>query len=79
MPAAQRFQAEFGYGVLGPRGQALWVPYIAAEVGDASQAFKLGLKLNAGETLEGAIEIGQRDNSQRALEHVLQLRGSVRW
>ena len=31
MDPEQRFQAEFGYGLNGPRGRALWMPFVSAE------------------------------------------------
>ena len=80
MNAAQRFQGELGYGVLGPKGRALWIPYAAADAGgDASQALRLGVKLTAGSRLKGEFELGRRDTGRGEPEHALQLRVSVRW
>ena len=94
MNAAQRFQAELGYGLrgrhvfAGRRGQALWYPYVGAEgaQGEAA-ALRLGLKLRAGPSAEAALELGRRDSTPHrgtgggieAPEHAIQLNGSIRW
>ena len=94
MNAAQRFQAELGYGLrgrhvfAGRRGQALWYPYVGAEgVQGGAAALTLGLKLSAGQSAEAALELGRRDSARHrgtrggieGPEHAIQLNGSIRW
>ena len=80
MHAAQRFQGELGYGLLGPKRRVSWTPYLAADAGaDASQAFRLGVRLTSGDRLEVHLELGRRDTGREAPEHAFQLEGSVRW
>ena len=94
MNAAQRFQAEFGYGLrgrhvfAGRRGQALWYPYVGAESAQGgAAALRLGLKLSAGPSAQAALELGRRDSAPhrgtgggiKAPEHAIQLNGSIRW
>ena len=94
MNAAQRFQAELGYGLqgrhvfAGRRGQALWYPYVGAEGAQGgAAALTLGLKLRAGPSAQAALELGRRDTAPHrgtgggieAPEHAIQLNGSIRW
>ena len=49
--AAQRFQAELGYGIAGRRKAALWVPFIAAQAADGGgQSLRMGVKLTSAPT-----------------------------
>ena len=78
--AAQRFQAEFGYGIAGRRKVALWAPFIAAQAADAGgRSLRLGVKLTAGPNVEAGFEFGRRENGRGAPEHAVQLRGALRW
>ena len=64
MNAAQRFQAELGYG-LGGRGkaEALWVPFLGAESADGgAQSLRMGVKLTSGPNVEMGLEFGRRDS-----------------
>ena len=61
MNAAQRFQAEFGYGFAGRKGRAVRVPYVKAESAHgASRLLQLGVKFTAGRDIEAGLELGQR-------------------
>ena len=80
MNPAQRFQAEFGYGLNGPRGRALWMPFVCAEaVQGGQQSLRMGLKLTSGSNVEAGFEIGQRGSARGQASRAVQLRGSVRW
>ena len=80
MDPGQRFQAEFGYGLHGRNGRALWAPFVAAETGQGgNQSLRLGLKLTSGSNLEAGLEIGRRGASRGEAQHAIQLRGSMRW
>ena len=58
MHAARRVQAELGYGLDGPRGRALWIPYLGAEAGEgASGALRFGVKLTSGPNAGAELEI----------------------
>ena len=57
--AAQRFQAELGYGIAGLRKAALWVPFIAAQAADGdSQSLRMGVKLTSGPNVEAGVDTG---------------------
>ena len=79
--AAQRFEAELGYGIAGRRGNTLWVPLIAAQAADGGgQSLRMGLKLNSGPNLEAGLELGRRQGHPGAdPEHAVQFRGALRW
>ena len=79
--AAQRYQAELRYGLDGPKGRALWVPYMGLESGDGSSlALHLGVTLTSGRRLDAGLELGQRQGRPGAdPEHEVQLRGALRW
>ena len=80
MDLAQRFQAEFGYGLHGRKGRALWAPFVAAETGQGgNQSLRMGLKLTSGSNIEAGLEIGQRATLRGQTQHAVQLRGSMRW
>ena len=80
MDLAQRFQAEFGYGLHGRKGRALWAPFVAAETGQGgNRSLRMGLKLTSGSNIEAGLEIGQRATLRGQTQHAVQLRGSMRW
>ena len=78
--AAQRFQAELGYGIAGRRKAALWVPFIAAQAADGDgQSLRMGVKLTAGPNVEAGLELGRLENGRGEPEHAVQLGGALRW
>ena len=78
--AAQRFQAELGYGIAGRGKAALWVPFIGAEAADGGgQALRMGVKLTSGPNVEMGLEFGRRENGLQAPEHAVQLSSTLRW
>ena len=82
MNAAQRFQAELGYGFAGRRNaDALWVPFLGAESGEgAAQSLRMGVRLTSGTNVEMGLELGRREGRAGAApEQTLQLRGALRW
>ena len=87
MHAAQRFQAEFGYGFAGRRADTLWTPYAGIDRSGGRQALRLGVKLALGENAEAGLEVGRLDSGRAdgradgiaGPEHAVQLRGSIRW
>ncbi|WP_428098640.1 fibronectin type III domain-containing protein [Candidatus Rariloculus sp.] len=82
MNAAQRFQAELGYGFAGRRNaDALWVPFLGAESGEgAAQSLRMGVRLTSGPNVEMGLELGRREGRAGAApEQTLQLRGALRW
>ena len=87
MHAAQRFQAEFGYGFAGRRAGALWTPYAGIDRSGGRQALRLGVKLALGDNAEAGLEVGRLDSGRAGgradgiagPEHAVQLRGSIRW
>ena len=81
MNAAQRFQAELGYGFTGRRKtDALWMPFLGAESGDGgAQSLRMGVRLTSGPNLEAGLEFGRLDNGRGAPERAVQLRGAFRW
>ena len=79
MDAARRFHAEFGYGLEGRRGRALWVPFFATESSAGQQAYRMGLKLTSGPNLEAGLELGRRTGARGVAEAAIQLQGSMRW
>ena len=78
--AAQRFQAELGYGIAGRRKAALWVPFIAAQAADGDgQSLRMGVKLTAGPNVEAGFELGRLEKGRGEPEHAVQLGGALRW
>ena len=77
---AQRFQAELGYGLIGPRGHGLWYPFLGARTADGgAQSVRMGLKLTSGTNIEMALEIGRRIQPGGRPDDTIQLRGEMRW
>ena len=79
--AAQRFEAELGYGIAGRGRNSLWVPFIAAQAADGGgQLLRMGLKLTSGPNLEAGLELGRNQGRPGTdPEHAVQLRGALRW
>ena len=80
MDLARRFQVEFGYGLEGQKGRALWVPYVGAEAGqDGNRLLRMGVKLTSGSTMEAGFEIGQRAGGRAEAQQAVELNGIIRW
>ena len=79
MSMAQRFQAEMRYGLSGPGGHGLWLPYVGADSGSGIQALRMGVRLTSGPNVEAGLEIGRRETLYRAADHALQIRVHMRW
>ena len=80
MDAAQRFQAELGYGLNGRKIDGLWYPYFAAEAADGGeQVLRMGLRLTSGPNVRTGLALGQRERGREAPENALQLTGMIRW
>ena len=81
MNAAQRFQAELGYGLAGRgKAEALWVPFLGAESADGgAQSLRMGVKLTSGPNVEMGLEFGRRDSERGVSEYAMQLKGAVRF
>ena len=81
MPGSQRHTAEFGYGIAGRAGRALWRPYLAADAGDGSSAVRFGLELDAGAHARFGLEAGWRDSpgGLGPPERAVQLQGRMLW
>ena len=77
--AAQRFQAELGYGLAGPKGRALWVPFLQGQSSGGAQALVLGVRMTSGANISAGLEIGGRAGAGAEIEPAVQLNGSVRW
>ncbi len=81
MNAAQRLQAEWGYGFSGRRNaEALWVPFLGAEsAGGGAQSLRAGFRLTSEPNVEMGLELGRRENGRDAPEHAIKLNGSLRF
>ena len=77
--AGPQFQAQLGYGVVGPRRGMLWVPYVGADSGGGAQALQMGVRLASGSSINAELRIGRRQGLQGEPEHAVELRGSMRW
>ena len=78
--AAQRFEAELGYGIAGRGRNSLWVPFIAAQAADGGgQALQMGVRLASESSLEAELRLGRRQDLQGVPEHAVELRASMRW
>ena len=80
MDASQRFQAQFGYGLEGRMGRAVWLPFLGAESAAAgSQTLSLGVKLRSGTNVEAGIELAHRNNALGDPGQAIRIGGNVRW
>ena len=86
--AAQRYQAELGFGLSGRRrADTLWVPFVGVEAtGGGGQALRMGVKLTSGANVEMDFELGRRESLNGAgqgagpmAQHTVELRGRMRW
>ena len=79
MNAAQRYQAELRYGLKGPMGRALWLPYLGTDSGDGARALRMGVRLTLDHNLGAGLEIGRRESVFRPVDHAIQVRGNMRF
>ena len=79
MDASQRYRIQFGYGVAGRKGRALWVPFFGTDASAGEQAYRMGLKLTSGSTVKMGFELGQRATVGRDPEVAVKIDWSVRW
>ena len=80
MAASQRLQAEFGYGVNGPKGRALWAPFLRAEsAAQGPPSLQMGIRLTSGARAEAGLVIVPRENTRGELSYDMQLDGQIRW
>ena len=79
MNAAQRFQAQLGYGFAGRRKDSLCVPFIAAQAADGGgEALRMGVKLTSGPNVEAGLEFGRQVPSG-VPDYAVRLGGVLRW
>lgn len=74
--AAQRFHTELRYGLDGPPGRALWLPYFGADSGDGSRTLRLGVRLATVSGLKAGLEAGRIESHYGPTDHALELRGN---
>ena len=77
--AGQRFGTRIGYGMDGPAGRALWVPYIGTDTHGDTQALRLGVTLSSGPNAEAGLELGERNTGPGVTERAAMLSGSLRF
>ena len=78
--AAQRYEAEIGYGLAGPKGGGLWYPFVGTSAARGGpQAVRMGVRLTSGVNLSSMLEVGRRAHPGGGSEDAIQLRGSMRW
>ena len=76
---AQRFRAELRYGLNGPGGLGLWLPYLGGDSGGGFRALRLGLQLRSGQGFETGLEVSRRESLYLPVDHAIELRGIARW
>ena len=76
---AQQFQAELRYGLKGPQGRVLWLPYVGTASGNGQRAVRLGVQLTPAANVQAGLELGRRDSIYRTADHAIQLHGSMGW
>ena len=75
---AQRFTAQIGYGLAGPKGYGLWVPFLAAETAPAGeQALGVGMKLTTDDQLDVGLQLGLRQDAPGQSDYGFNL--AMRW
>ena len=80
MDASQRYRAELGFGLEGPRGRALWVPFLGAESSaNGSSSVRMGVRLTSGANAEARLEIDRVDSLRDAPGYGFNLAGRIRW
>ena len=78
--AAQRFQAELGYGLNGRRGRAQWMPFLGVESGDGgAQSLRMGVRLMSGPNVEAGLEFGRQVQPGGVPDYAVRLAGALRW
>ena len=78
--AAQRFEAELGYGLAGHGGGSLWYPFVGTSATeDGAQAVRMGVRLTSGANLSSMLEVGRRMHPGGRSEDAIGLRGAMRW
>ncbi len=71
--SAGRFEAELGCGLNGPGGRGTLTPYVGYERGDRDARWRLGARLEVGESLRLSLEGAHGDES------ALGMQGALRW
>ena len=77
--AAQRFEAEFGYGLHGRKGRARWVPFIAAQTNQGGHAYRMGVKLASGRNIQVGLEMGRGGTGKEVPAGMASERGPRAW
>ena len=78
--AAQRFEAEFGYGIVaGRRRESLWTPFLNVQSGGGQDGARVGVQLTSGPYLEGTLEAGLQRNATGHADQALGLQVRYRW
>ena len=79
MDAGPRLQAQLGYGIHGPRGRVLWLPYVGADQGGGGQGLQMGVRLASQSSLEAELRLARRQDLQGVPEHAIEFSASMRW
>lgn len=79
MHPAHRYRTELRYGLNGPMGRTLWLPYLGTDSGGGSRAVRLGVRLTMAQNLGAGLEIGRRESAFRTADHAIRVRGNMRF
>ena len=72
---AARVEAELGYGLVALGGRGLVRPYTAVSMaGEGSRHYRIGSRLELGDTLRVGVEVGRREASGMETDHGVMLR-----
>ena len=72
---AARVEAELGYGLVALGGRGLVRPYTQVSMaGEGSRHYRMGSRLELGDTLRVGVEVGRREASGSETDHGVMLR-----
>ena len=76
----QSIRFKLGYGLKSAERRVLWYPFVGVEsFAREGRALRLGLNVNAGESIEAGLEFGRRISEFELPVDTMQLKGSIRW
>ena len=75
-----RLEAEIGYGVGAPGGHGVLTPYTGLSLANGERTYRIGGRWNVAPALSMSLEGDRREHAaDGSPEHILLLRGSLRW
>ena len=77
--AAQRFQAELGYGLDGFRGRGALLPFVGLRLSGSGRDWRAGLGWTLGANTSFELKATRSESAMAPPDHGIALKASLRW